>query len=263
MAHVTHTIHKKSYTTVEPHDGRSGALPINNNVAGRCRWILSFVSLGLLALIYICAVLTPIGQALENAALRGAAGVIIGGQIITQILKRFILPRQPLVEVVGDYSGNSFPSGHTTIAITVLVAVLLVVPFRFRGIAMFLVIPWATGIGAYTITAKWHRFSDALGADMIALLLGSLAVLVLLRMGRIKPAKTRPKLRVIYAVAVSIAGVSALVLGAFLGASVGTMPLDTSIVEWNAYLAAHSLASGCSILTAIIFWASWRHLEAT
>src|SRR5690625_3605382 len=52
-------------------------------------------------------------------------GVIVGGQVITQALKRFILPRPELVEVTGDYTHNSFPSGHTTIAMTVLVAVLL------------------------------------------------------------------------------------------------------------------------------------------
>lgn len=60
-------------------------------------------------------------------------GVIVGGQVITQALKRFILPRPELVEVTGDYTHNSFPSGHTTIAMTVLVAVLLVVPYRWRG----------------------------------------------------------------------------------------------------------------------------------
>lgn len=50
-----------------------------------------------------------------------AVGVIVGGQVITQALKRFILPRPELVEVTGDYAHNSFPSGHTTIAMTVLV----------------------------------------------------------------------------------------------------------------------------------------------
>lgn len=50
-----------------------------------------------------------------------AVGVIVGGQVITQALKRFILPRPELVEVTGDYAHNSFPGGHTTIAMTVLV----------------------------------------------------------------------------------------------------------------------------------------------
>src|SRR5690625_3551236 len=77
-------------------------------------------------------------------------GVIVGGQVITQALKRFILPRPELVEVTGDYTHNSFPSGHTTIAMTVLVAVLLVVPYRWRGWAMLVVMTWAVSIGAYT-----------------------------------------------------------------------------------------------------------------
>lgn len=113
---------------------------------------------------YLLAVWTRTGQAVENAALRGAdqvaeqdaveanetlsaitlisligamilvaviallrrrldlavaaVGVIVLGQMLTQALKRFILPRPDLVEVAGDYSHNSFPSGHTTIAMT-------------------------------------------------------------------------------------------------------------------------------------------------
>lgn len=52
----------------------------------------------------------------------GGVGVIVAGQVITQSLKRFILPRPALVEVTGNYTHNSFPSGHTTIAMTVLFA---------------------------------------------------------------------------------------------------------------------------------------------
>lgn len=174
-----------------------------------------------LAVSYLLAVWTPGGQALENAALRGAdqvrgedslaasealskitiyslavatlligligllrrrldlasagVAVILLGQVTTQTLKRFVLPRPPLVEVTGDYSQNSFPSGHTTIAMTVMLAALIAVPYRWRGITMALVLTWAVGIGAQTVTAKWHRISDTLGADAVALICACLA----------------------------------------------------------------------------------------
>ena len=144
-------------------------------------------------------------------------GVIVGGQVITQALKRFILPRPELVEVTGDYTHNSFPSGHTTIAMTVLVAVLLVVPYRWRGWAMLVVMTWAVSIGAYTTTAKWHRFSDTLGADLVALIVGSIAAIILLRAGLVRPTAQRFKLRVVYVVIMAIGGIITLGLGLFIG----------------------------------------------
>ena len=98
-----------------------------------------------------------------------AAGVIVAGQVVTQVLKRFVLPRPSLVPLTGHYAENSLPSGHTTIAMTVLFAALIVVPYRWRGVALFFLLSWAVGIGAYTVTAKWHRLSDTLAADAIAL----------------------------------------------------------------------------------------------
>ncbi|OLT54298.1 phosphoesterase PA-phosphatase [Corynebacterium sp. CNJ-954] len=278
-----------------------------NPVPGRRWWILLTVCLGLLVVVYALAVLTTTGQALENAALRGAdqapsaesdgawsaldqitvwtlgiatalvgligflrrkvvlavvaVAVIVGGQLVTQVLKRFVLPRPDLVEVAGHYAHNSFPSGHTTIAMTVLVAVLLVVPYRWRGIAMLVVMTWAAGIGAYTTTAKWHRFSDTLAADLVALICGSIAALILLRRGTIGTTSSRPKARVVYVVAMVFLGTTTLTLGTFLGAWAGMQDLRDPDVEWVSYLAANSLATGCSVLAGLAYWASWRRLE--
>lgn len=112
-----------------------------------------------------------------------AVGVIVAGQVVTQGLKRFVLPRPSLVPLTGHYADNSMPSGHTTIAMTVLFAALLVVPYRWRGVTMVLLLSWAVGIGAYTVTAKWHRLSDTLAADAIALGLACLASWWLARRG--------------------------------------------------------------------------------
>lgn len=188
-------------------------------------------------------------------------GVIVGGQVITQALKRFILPRPELVEVTGDYTHNSFPSGHTTIAMTVLVAVLLVVPYRWRGWAMLVVMTWAVSIGAYTTTAKWHRFSDTLGADLVALIVGSIAAIILLRAGLVRPTAQRFKLRVVYVVIMAIGGIITLGLGLFIGFSAAAKDLHVPVIEWDLYLTANSLATACSIIAALAYWATWRRLE--
>jgi membrane-associated phospholipid phosphatase len=278
------------------------------------RWLVA-AGLALIVLVasYGVAVLTPAGQALENAALRGAdqangeelseayqalseitptslvvatamvallallrrridlaiagVGVIVLGQVITQSLKRFVLPRPALVEVTGDYANNSFPSGHTTIAMTVLFAALIVVPYRWRGLTLFVTLGWAVGIGAFTVTAKWHRFSDTLGADAIALLCACLASLWLSRRGAVTPyAGPIRRGRLILGVLLGFAAGGLLALGAFLWIAPTLRGVDYSVpneaTDYTAYLGAHSLAAGLSALTALAFWMMWHRLES-
>lgn len=266
-----------------------------------------FLALVVLCAAYVLAVLTPLGQQLENAALSGAqqaspestvqanqalgnitlvslgvvgviivgigvyrhqfaltslaVGVIVGGQAITQVLKRYLLDRPDLSGAGAGIRHNSFPSGHTTVAMTLLVAIFLVVPYRWRGITMFLVLTWATGIGAFTITAGWHRFSDTLGADMVTLIVGAIASLVLLKTGRLRTAPTRPKLRVVFVVIIAFIGTASLGLGLLLALLAGQQPLNDPVIQWDLYLAANSLASASSIITALVFWASWRRID--
>lgn len=191
-----------------------------------------------------------------------AVGVIVGGQLVTQSLKRFLLPRPELVPVTGDFTDNSFPSGHTTIAMTALIAVFLVTPYRFRGLATFFAGSWAVGIGAYTISAKWHRLSDTIGADLVTLTLGCLAALLLLRTGHIRRTSTRHRARTLVVIAFSLVAVAAAGAGVILASAAATQSLSSSIGEWNAYLAAHSLALAASLAVMLTYWATWHRLEA-
>lgn len=274
-------------------------------------WILAAASALLAVVVYLFAVQTATGQALENAALRGAdqadagaqstaegaldeitvyslavatlavavigllrrrldlaiasVGVIVIGQLITQALKRYLLPRPELIPVTADYAENSLPSGHTTIAMTVLFAALIVVPYRWRGVAMFFVLAWAVGIGAYTITAKWHRLSDTLTADAIALAVACLASLWLARRGVLRRHDgPRRAPRVVIVVCAVLVGVAFLALGTvLLGAPLVVQGLDATLQNdtWVVYLSATSFATFGSIATALVFLATWRRLE--
>ncbi|WP_410628229.1 phosphatase PAP2 family protein [Amycolatopsis sp. cmx-8-4] len=194
-----------------------------------------------------------------------AAGVIVAGQVVTQGLKRFVLPRPSLVPLTGHYADNSMPSGHTTIAMTVLFAALLVVPYRWRGLTMVLLLSWAVGIGAYTVTAKWHRLSDTLAADAIALGLACLASWWLARRGVVRRYEGRRRIpRVLVVVVASLAGLVFLALGGFLiGAALTQDGLDATLRDntWVVYLAASSLASAGSVAAALAFLGTWRRLE--
>ncbi|WP_237047971.1 phosphatase PAP2 family protein [Lentzea guizhouensis] len=190
-----------------------------------------------------------------------AVGVIVAGQAVVQVLKRFVLPRPALVEVTGDYAHNSLPSGHTTIAMTVLFAAVIVVPYRWRGVMLFFVLPWAVGIGQYTLTAKWHRLSDTLAADAIALSVAALASWWLARRGALEryegPSR---KPRSVLVVFWAFAGLVSLALGLFLW----VVPLSREGLgadEWVIYLGGGSLASAGSLAAALVFLACWRRVH--
>lgn len=135
------------------------------------------------------------------------------------------------------------------------------VPYRCRGLAMLIVMTWSVGIGAYSVTAKWHRLSDTIGADFAALIVGSIAALVLLRYGAIQRTEYRPKLRVIYVVLMSIGGFMTLAVGALLGYLAGVQDLRDPVIEWDLYLAANTLATAGSIIAGLVYWATWRRRE--
>jgi len=276
----------------------------------RRRWaVLAWVGCAVLVLSYVVLVLTPAGQALENAALRGAdqadaasvaqaddaldaitvtslavgiavigvlgllrrsaalavaaVGTVVAGQVLAQVLKRVVLPRPGLVEASPAYTGNSFPSGHTTIALTVLAAVLLLTSYRWRGLVVFVVAGWATSIGAYTLTAKWHRFSDTLGAAGIALLVASLAALWLHRRGLVRPVAGPPRRLRVVLVVVPLAATALLgaALGGFLLVATPDLLSGDEVTDDNAYLALQVLAGAGSIATALALWWGWHRLE--
>lgn len=275
------------------------------------RWpVIAAAASGVAVLVYVLAVWTATGQALENAALRGAdqvdaaesgrawqaldeitvyslaavvvvialvgvlrrrwdlavtaVGVVVVGQVLVQGLKRFVLVRPPLVEVTGDYTHNSLPSGHTAIAMTVLFAAVIVVPYRWRGLVLLPVLPWAVGIGQYTLTAKWHRLSDTLAADGIALAVAALASWWLARRGALHRYEGRRRVgRVVIGAFSGVVAVVCLALGGILwGVPLARAGLAEALRdnEWEIYLGAGSFASAGSLVAALVFLLSWRRL---
>lgn len=237
----------------------AGAYQVDDQVITSADIALSRITLTSLAVATLAV--GAIGLLRRKVKLAILAVAVIGmGQVVTQGLKRYILPRPDLVDAPLGYSHNSFPSGHTTIAMTVLVAVILVVPFRLRGIAMLIVMTWAVSIGAYTVTARWHRASDTLGADAIAVALGCVAALALLRWGQVRRAPRQARLpRNFYAVVIGLFGLLSLTLGVLLLGAVDNPGTEQG--EWNLFLAAHSFSSGGSIFFGLLYWWTWHELE--
>lgn len=93
-----------------------------------------------------------------------ALSLVGAANLTTQILKA-LLERPDLgVSLALD---NSFPSGHTTFAASVAVALVLVAPKGFRSAASIFGWAWTSLIGTLVISLGWHRLSDVVGALLV------------------------------------------------------------------------------------------------
>jgi hypothetical protein len=97
----------------------------------------------------------------------GAVLIIVGANVTTQVLKAIITRPELGVDVERAAAGNSLPSGHTTIAASVLVALILVLPGRLRGVGALLGALLTSAAGVATLSAGWHRPSDAIAALLV------------------------------------------------------------------------------------------------
>jgi membrane-associated phospholipid phosphatase len=90
--------------------------------------------------------------------------LIIGANATTQLLKYVIVRPNLGIDADRAAAGNSFPSGHATVAASVAVALVLVLPPRVRVLGALLGAGYAAVAGVATMSAGWHRPSDAMGA---------------------------------------------------------------------------------------------------
>jgi membrane-associated phospholipid phosphatase len=155
-------------------DGRTGR-PVVLRATSRLLDTISITSLALLG-----------GAALAIATARGrihlaiTAGVtVLGANVSTQVLKQ-VLGRPGLV-ADDPLPAASFPSGHTTVAMSLAVAFVLVVPPRLRTLTALLGLAYACLIGTGTVTAGWHRPSDVLGGFLVVTAWAGITTAALIR----------------------------------------------------------------------------------
>ncbi|WP_225809775.1 phosphatase PAP2 family protein [Streptomyces spinosus] len=199
-------------------------------------------------------VLVVIGVARRRPALTAVAvGTVAGSLALSEVLKRQVLGRPDLVGAPPHLLHNSFPSGHTTIAMSVLSGLTLIVPYRLRAAVVGVCSLWATGVGAYTVAAGWHRPSDTIGADLLVLTVACGLTAVLARTGRVRPAPGHRHLVGSLLVVVPLVGVAVLGLGT--GGLLAVGALSHAVPAWSgpgpAYTAGHALAAGFSAASTL------------
>lgn len=127
--------------------------------------VLDAISVVSLAAAIVVIAVIGIGRAQSLLAL-AAVVVIVGANVTTQILKRAVFER-PDLDLVGPLNLNTLPSGHATVALSVVAGLLIVLPARGRIVVALSGWVYATVVGVSTVTAGWHRPSDVIAAFFV------------------------------------------------------------------------------------------------
>ena len=101
----------------------------------------------------------------------GIGVLVVGANLTTQVLKDGLDRPNPLELGAGRIGLTlpTFPSGHSTVAMSLALALVLAVPARLRVPVGIVGLAYAVLVGAATLTGAWHRPSDVLGAYLVTL----------------------------------------------------------------------------------------------
>ena len=99
----------------------------------------------------------------------------------------------PHLSVGGVYIGAaSWPSGHSTAAMSLALSAALVAPARLRPIVAGIGVAFALAVGCALLILAWHMPSDVLGGYLVAMLWAALAVAAVRAADRRWPPRARP-----------------------------------------------------------------------
>ena len=132
------------------------------------------------AVIAITLGLAAIALARSRPRVALAVVVLVGlTSISSQLLKALLA--YPRYNLDGTGVGpDAFPSGHSTAAMTLAIAGVLVAPRKLRPLAAFVGVGFAIGVGFSVIALGWHFPSDVAGGFLLATAWG-LAIAAALR----------------------------------------------------------------------------------
>jgi membrane-associated phospholipid phosphatase len=176
-----------------------------------------------------------------------AAALLIGGaNATTQILKPVLGDLHPFGRA-GRGLGGSFPSGHSTVAMSIALAAVLVAPQSWKFVVALAGAAYATAVGVSLLVQASHYPSDVAGAFLVT---GAWAGLVTALVPS-EPADTRPEsLRagLLAAGAAIVAFVIAVVVAVITHPGIVTrIRLQTKLVFAVVVLAALALAIGVGL----------------
>ena len=209
---------------------------------------LGLVSVGSVAVsLLVCVMLAVVRRRFDLAL--GAAVVIGGADLTTQFLKKDLFTR------IGSGAGlNSLPSGHTTVALSIALAAVIVAPPAWRSTVAIGVAATAALVGVSLVLGRWHHVSDVLAATFVCILWAAAGMLTAALVRQLPPVPAH--------------GVP-LHLGALIGAST----VGVVLVSWGVrpqpglrdlglgVLSLGSIGLACAVSVSAVAYVADRHLE--
>jgi membrane-associated phospholipid phosphatase len=217
------------------------------NVLAATDRVLNTISIASLALGSVAIMLVAFARRRPHLAI-AAATVILGANVTTQVMKKVLLDRPDLVgrpDPLGLL--NSFPSGHSTVAMALAVGLVVVVPAAARPWAAFGGLVYATLVGAGTVTAGWHRPSDVAAAYLVVMVWAGVCLALLISTEGVDRTRPARLLQRVPSLNPFFAGVG---VGLLLGAMVGVA--GTLVAAREAQLDAVNLGASYAAAVAAI-----------
>jgi len=195
------------------------------------------------------ALLLVISAVRKRFGLAGMGAAVLGGSLlVAHVLKLYVFTRPAFGGGQAVAGHNSFPSGHVTAAMAIVLMTMVVLPRKARP---FVIAPGAIGVSwvaASTVALGWHRLSDTVGGGLLVAATCCLAAAV--PAARRRRAEPVPRL----SVAAALLLPSALVTGLFLVSG-------TAGSEYARFAVAVILSAVASV--AIMLLAYWLTLRGT
>ncbi len=130
--------------------------------------------------------LVSIAVARDRPRTAAAVALIMGLAPFTSETLKPLLAHHHLT--VGAYiPAGSWPSGHSTAALTLGLCVVLVTPARLRRLAAAVALTFAAAVGVSLLIRAWHMPSDVLGGYLVASFWSAMAVFGVRLSERIRP----------------------------------------------------------------------------
>jgi hypothetical protein len=224
--------------------------------------LLDTITLSSLVLGSVVIGLIALGRRRVHLAVTAGALLLVAN-VTAQVLKDRVLARPLFVNP--DPLGPSFPSGHATVAMSLAIALVLVVPVRMRAATAIGGLFYACAVGAGTVTAGWHRPSDVLGGYLVAIGTGAAAAAALVEWrgtgrGRVGDARRIP------VVSPMLAGTGVALVGlGFLGFAATFVAMrqhDLQAVRFGGpYVAALTAIVGVGLVLGAAFLTALRGVE--
>lgn len=233
---------------------------LNPRVQHAASRLLRSIDVSSLALVGGAIVLLAVARARLRLA-AAAAVLIVGGVGSAEGLKHVL--SRPELTGPDRLPIPSYPSGHTTVAASLALGLVLVLPARWRPPAAIAGAVYASAVGVATVTAGWHRPSDVVGGFLITVAWAGAvgaALVARARSAAATPVDRRAARRSRYAVA--LLALAAALLGA-LGVAVArtveslsdrnlqTLPVGAAYVGSVAFIAAAGAALFALFLAAL------------